>query len=191
VRKKFNKKWSSDKGKCPEIEIVLAIVNPALEDEFYEYKKGIPSRFGHSKSKRYYHGTNLECKLDCYQTPCTNECGICGISTAGFQHSHIQTQRWQRYGHGFYFAPNSSKSRDYCSKPENGKYKAMLVCQVATGKEYTIRKDKKDFKEPPKGYHSVHGKSKSRFFDSTLNYDESVVFKSDAVCPRYVLLFID
>ena len=130
--------------------------------------------------------------LDRYQTPCTHDgCGICGISTTEFQHSHIRTDAWQRYGQGFYFAPNSSKARDYCSKPENGKYKAMLVCQVATGKAYALRKNKKELKEPPEGYHSVHGKRKSFLSSSTLNYDERVVYTPDASCPRYVLLFVD
>ena len=76
-----------------------------------------------------------------------------------------------------------------CSKPNNGKYMAMLVCQVATGKEYTLRKNMTDLKGLPKGCHSVHGKSKSWLHSSTLNYDEIVVYNPDAICPRYVLLY--
>ena len=66
---------------------------------------------------------------------------------------------------------------------------AMLVCQVATGKEHTLRKNMIDLKEPPKGCHSVHGKSKSLLFKSVLNYDEIVIFNPNGACPRYVLLY--
>lgn len=187
VRKKFKKKWSSNKGPCPLIVKVLAIVNPALEDSLKEYKKSLSS--WHSKTKKYFHGTGFKCRLDLYQTPCKRgDCGICGVSREGFQHVHVR-ERWQRYGRGFYFAPNSSKSNDYCSKPDDAKLMAMLLCQVAPGKEHTSRKNMSDLKKPPKGCDSVHGKSKSLLFKSVLNYDEIVVFNGDAVCPRYVLLY--
>ena len=180
------------KGKCPKIEKILAIVNPALEDAFYEYKKtlDVPRIRLYPKSKQLYHGTNYDCTmLHRYQTPCTSEeCGICSISTTGFQRDRIR-DRWQRFGPGFYFAPNSSKSHDYSSKPDNGKYMAMFVCQVATGKEYTLRKNKSDLKELPEGRHSVRGRSKSLIRSSDLNYDETAVYNPDAVCPRYVLLY--
>ena len=187
VSKKFTKEWSSKKGKCPSVEKVLAIVNPALEDAFCEYKKTLPR--WHSKSKQCFHGTKLKCMLNRFQTQCTgDQCGICGISRQGFQQECIR-DRFQRYGQGFYFAPNSSKSHDYCSKPDNGKYMAMLICQIAPGKEHNLRKNMTDLKEPPKGYHSVHGRRKSLLFSSDLNYDEIVVFSGDAACPRYVLLY--
>ena len=192
VKQQFIKSWSLKKGECPKIEKILAIVNPALEDAFYEYKStlNLPRIRLYPKSKQLYHGTNFTCMLHRFQIPCTSgQCGICGISVTGFQFKCIRDDRWQRYGQGFYFAPNSSKSHDYCSKPDNGKYMAMLFCQVATGKEYTLRKNDQHLTEPPKGGHSVHGKSKSWLFSSTLNYDEIVVFNPDAICPRYVLLY--
>ena len=52
-----------------------------------------------------------------------------------------------------------------------------------------VRKSIIDLKEPPKGCHSVHGKSKSLFFKSVLNYDEIVIFNPNGACPRYVLLY--
>lgn len=142
VKQKFINSWSLKKGVCPKVEKILAIVNLALEDAFYEYEStlNLPRIRLYPKSKQLYHGTNFNYMLHRYQMSCTSgQCGICGISVTGFQFNCIR-DRWQRYGQGFYFAPNSSKSHDYCSKPDNGKYMAMLVCQVATGKEYTLRK---------------------------------------------------
>ena len=189
VSKKFTKRWSSKKGPCPHIEKVLAVVNPALEDSLKDYKKTLP--FWHSKTKNYFHGTKFKCQLDLYQTPCNGHrstCGICGISTDGFQHKFIR-ERWQRYGQGFYFAPNSSKSNDYCSNPADVEWKAMFLCQVAPGKKHFTRKNLTDLEGPPKGYNSVYGKSKTFLLNSVLNYDELAVFTSAAACPRYVLLY--
>ena len=188
LNKKFMKKWSTKKGPCPTLKKVFAIINPALEDSFMLYKKSL-SRW-HSKTKNYFHGTGFVCDLERYQTPCSRSegCGVCGISREGFQKDFIRN-RWQRYGQAFYFAPNSSKSHDYCSKPKNAKCLGMLLCQVAPGKKYTSRMNMSGLAEAPRGYDSIHGKKKSFLHNSVLNYDEVVVFDSDAVCPRYVLLY--
>ena len=190
VTNNFRKMWSSEKGACPNVRKVLAIVNPSLECAYQEYEKSLPSKmFWQSKSRKCFHGTNYKCALELYLTPCQNSaCGICGISTTGFQ-KHCIRARFQRYGNGFYFAPNSSKSHDYCSKPDAARCNAMLLCQVAIGKSYTTRTNMRELEGPPKNHHSVHGKRKSILSKSELNYDEIVVYSSAAICPRYVLLY--
>ena len=189
LSKKFKKTWSSKKGPCPTLKTVFAIINPALEDNLMNYKKSLSK--WHAKTKDYFHGTGFVCDLERYQTPCSRSegCGVCGISREGFQKECIHQDGWQRYGEGFYFAPNSSKSHAYCSKPESANCFSMLLCQVAPGKNFTSRTNMSDLEEPPRGYDSVYGKKKSFLHSSVLNYDEVVVFNGDAVCPRYVLLY--
>ena len=50
----------------------------------------------------------------------------------------IQTNiTFQRFGHGFYLAPNSSKCHDY-TQGANG-CRAMLLCDVCPGRQYQFR----------------------------------------------------
>lgn len=87
---------------------------------------------------------------------------------------------FSRFGHGIYFAPNSSKSNDYNSDP----IKAMFYCKVAAGKVYETENDRTDLKKPPTGYDSVYGKEGAR-----LNYPELVVYEEAAVKPTHIIVY--
>ena len=65
--------------------------------------------------EEYYHGTNLTCDITTTQALCHDQdCGICGISAVGFDHHCVRKNiNFQRFGCGFYLAPNSSKCHDY------------------------------------------------------------------------------
>ena len=127
------------------------------------------------------------------QLVCDHLLRICKrIAKQGFHKTYIRRHRYQRFGQGFYLAPNSSKSSDYCSVSGSGdttNYTAMLLCEVAPGKKHFLRHSLTTLQGPPPGCHSVYGKSKFLFFNGDLNYDEIVIFESRAICPRYVLLF--
>ena len=191
VKEMFDNTWCSKKGRRPTISTALAIVNPAVERAFDTYKNSLPSLY--VRSEMYFHGTRLSCRIDEFQTPCNiAECSVCSIAKHGFRNICIRRDGFQRFGCGFYLAPNSSKSRDYCSKFAYGvgvDYTAMLLCEVAPGNKYFLQHSVTALQGPPEGYHSVYGKSKFLFIQGDLNYDEIVVFKPEAVCPRYVLLF--
>lgn len=191
IKQKFEGGWCSKKGRCPTVQLILSVVNPTVEKAFYDYKDSLPPSYVHSEM--YFHGTRLSCHIDEYQSPCSNvDCSICAIAKQGFHKTYIRRHRYQRFGQGFYLAPNSSKSSDYCSVSGSGdttNYTAMLLCEVAPGKKHFLRHSLTTLQGPPPGCHSVYGKSKFLFFNGDLNYDEIVIFESRAICPRYVLLF--
>eukprot|EP01048_Picozoa_sp_COSAG05_P011677 COSAG05_NODE_1117_length_5822_cov_2362.117071_1_plen_71_part_00 len=63
----------------------------------------------------------------------------------------------------------------------------MLLCKVASGKEYSTETNMDAEKVmPPDGYDSVHGKA-SR--DGDLNYDELVVYEEAAILPHLIVTY--
>ena len=61
----------------------------------------------------------------------------------------------------------------------------MLLCKVATGREYRTSKNLDAGQQvPPPGYDSVHGVGGPA---STLNWDELVVYSEEAVLPYAVV----
>ena len=195
LKSKFSSSWCSKKGQLPKIFYILQIVNPFLKSRFERYVKGLPWRY--QIVEQYYHGTQLKCDMLEYYEPCTTgTCGVCGISKTGFDRKRINPNVWQRFGKGFYFAPNSSKSYDYPlsgrqndSVSENCPYRCLLVCDIAVGCKYTLYRNDPTVKGPPSGYHSIYGKSCWMWLWSSpdLNYDELVVFEASAIRPSYVL----
>ena len=173
---KFTSSWR--KGTCPRVDHVFVVSNSALETRWRAYRQKLQNQ----TVEEYYHGTKLTCNLS--QPPCTsNKCGICGISSMGLDRRCIQQNiNFQRFGHGFYLAPNSSKCHDYTQGAHG--YRAMLLCDVCPGRKYNLVVDNVDLQGPPPGYDSVFGQVGSR-----LNYAEIVVYNPDAVFPRYIIMY--
>ena len=132
--------------------------------------------------EEHYHGTKLTCDLS--KVPCNDEeCGICGISSSGLDRRCIQKNiNFQRFGHGFYLAPNSSKCHDYTQGCHG--YRAMLLCHVSPGVKYPLKTDKEKLAGPPPGFDSIDGQ-----VGRSLNYAEIVVYNPDAVVPRYIIVY--
>ena len=193
LKSKFDKTWCPKKGRTPEIHHILKIVNPRLEKRLRNYVEGLP--WGYRSVKQYYHGTQIRCDMLEYFEPCSNgSCAVCGISKTGFDPARINNRSWQRFGQGFYFAPNSSKAYDYphathCLGGSTSEYRCMLVCEVAAGCKYNLFQDDPSIMGPPIGYHSVYGKSKWMwvFRSPDLKYDELTVFDTEAIRPHYIL----
>ena len=172
VKKKLNNSWSSEKGSCPSVRTIIAIINPMVEKQFDAYRDRLASQ----RSEMYFHGTKFSCHLEENQTLCCrDDCSVCSIAKHGFSRKFIR-DRWQRFGPAFYLAPNSSKSHDYCSKPNTAHYSAMLLCEVAPGKKHTLTHNMTSLQEPPVGCQSVYGMSNCLFLKGDLNYDEIVIF---------------
>ena len=193
LTEKFCNDWSKDKGPCPKINTILRIINPALSERYQKYHSGLS--WWYQGTTQYYHGTLLNCDITEYLELCNSDsCGVCGISRRGFDPNRISTHHWQRFGGGFYLAPNSSKSHDYpldrknSSRPSAG-MRGLLLCDVALGRTYTLRYDQPNLKGPPKGYDSVYGKSKFLGYFGDLNYDEAVIFNPHALFPHYIVLY--
>ena len=178
VTQKFTNAWNVKKGTCPQVDYVLIVSNSALERRWSAYKQKLQDQ----TVEEYYHGTKLKCNL--FQPPCNDQkCGICGISSTGLDRRCIrQNINFQRFGHGFYLAPNSSKCHDYTQGAHG--YRAMLLCDVCPGRKYYLQTDNVQLAGPPLGYDSVFGQ-----VGGSLNYAEIVVYNPDAVVPRYIIVY--
>ena len=182
VSAKFSQMWAKRKGACPQLKFVFVVNNTTLEHRWKAHQQKLKFK----AVEEYYHGTMLRCNITNDQKTCSNQaCGICGISMLGLDRRCIQKNiSFQRFGHGFYLAPNSSKCHDYTQGAHS--YRAMLLCEVIPGNKYELKSDISSLTSPPDGYDSVYGRGAK---DSTLNYDELVVYNPDCVLPRYVLVY--
>lgn len=181
---KFQTQWAKEKGPCPSLSFVFSVSNGQLEQRWRAYQQ----RLSHKAVERLFHGTKLKCNITASEATCNDQdCGICGISRTGLDRRCIQKNIvFQRFGNGFYVAPNSSKCHDYTQGVRAFGYRAMFLCDVCPGRKYHKQRDDESLTSPPKGYDSVHGKGGSK---STLNYDEIVIYHPDSVLPRYILVY--
>ena len=191
LSKKFQKDWAKEKGQCPSIVTIFRIVNPMVAERFEGYRDHFVLYRG---TEKHYHGTMLCCDLANYAELCDDpNCGACGIAKRGFDPQKINLSAWQRFGNGFYFAPNSSKAYDYAAGNRVGasinstSYNAIILCDIAPGRKYGIRCHSPHLPTPPSGYDSFHGKSKGIMGKGELNYDELVIFDYEAIRPCYII----
>ena len=180
VQALFQKTWARAKGDCPTISCVFLVTNTQLETRWKQYQTTLPVQ----AVEQYYHGTKLTCDIVTQCTACNDsDCGICGISQMGMDRRCIQKNiNFQRFGHGFYFAPNSSKCHDYTQGVR--KHRAMFQCDILPGKKHIRKKGDRNLKAPPQGCHSVYGQA-----GGELNYEELVVYNPDCVMPRYIIVY--
>ena len=157
---------------------VKEIDNPRLTNRYNAYKSTLPDDGNESL---VFHG----CEPEALQKICAD-----GF-LAEFQKS--STGSWQRFGPGFYFALQASKSHEYPlermdSLPVGGpQTREMLLCKVAAGTMHVTKNDVPQLTGPPAGCHSVHGIATR---DGSLNYDELVVYQEAAVLPYAVVTYM-
>ena len=180
VSGKFQQAWV--KGSCPPVSFIFIINNKQLQQRWSAYRQKLSDQ----TMEEHYHGTVLLCNITTSNSMCNDkDCGICGISRTGFDRRCIRKNiSFQRFGHGFYVAPNSSKCHDYTQGAHG--YRAMLLCDVCPGKKYPMTHNNEKLQGPPPGYDSIHGQGGPC---SILNYDEVVVYNPDCVLPRYVIVY--
>ncbi len=178
VSRKFTESWKIENP--PSVSHVFAISNPALQHNWTKYGQMLKIQV----SKEYFHGTNLFCDIATDKTLCTNgNCGICGISHAGMNRDSISKNVdsfQQRFGSGFYFAPNSSKCHFYTGENRHG-YRAMLLCKVLRGKTCNVTSYMPKLTRPPNQCDSV-------FYDNS-PHSELVVYHHHAVMPCYIIVY--
>ena len=187
VLKIFVDRWDRRKSQCPEIKAAYSINNNVVQSRYSGYKKQLTDNGRNPNEKILFHGTVLYCDLLTRMVECDNtECGICGISQRGFDENKIghNIPRFQRFGCGIYLAPNSSKCHDYTQGSNN--VRAMLVCKVALGKSYVLTESQTTLIAAPPGYDSVYGQNSPQ---GALNYDEAVVYCSEAILPTHVIVY--
>jgi len=178
----FTSTWHKQKGSCPNVECVFVVSNSALKKRWNTYRKQLQSE--HQTVEKHFHGTTLMCRITLTRTLCTDQqCGICGISSFGLDRNYIgKNISFQRFGEGFYLAPNSSKCHDYTEGTYG--YRAMLLCDVCPGNKYQLKITDQSLQGPPSGFNSVYGQ-----VGTDLNYPEIVLYNPEAVMPRYIILY--
>mmetsp|Transcript_4059 Transcript_4059/g.8692 ORF Transcript_4059/g.8692 Transcript_4059/m.8692 type:complete len:264 (+) Transcript_4059:461-1252(+) len=127
---------------------------------------------------------------------------LSGNSVAG------QLPNQLRYGQGLYFSDTSSKSDDYSHASERrtqdlpgrggaaqgtSRVRLMFLCRVAQGRALQCTASALDSQQvaslvQPRGPHdSIQGVTQDK--GGGLNYDELVVYRSDAAVPSYLLVY--
>lgn len=89
------------------------------------------------------------------------------------------------FGNGIYFADKATKSASYSLGNFRGKGNGtyyMLICEVATGKEYKTEHAKPHYNKAPKGYNSVKG-----VMGSQLRNNEYIVYAENQVKIKYII----
>ena len=183
----FRRDWARNKGPCPSIVSIAKIINPVVSQRFESYRH---TSWRFNVIEQHYHGTRLCCDLANSAELCDGpNCGACGIARKGFDPQKISRSSFQRFGAGFYFAPNSSKAYDYATGNRfgaavgihrNACYSSVLLCDIAPGRKYTLQYS--GLSNPPPGYDSFYAESRGE-----LNYDELVIFNHRAIHPRYII----
>ena len=180
VKGKFQGKWDSRKGPCPNIDFIFVITNTKLTQRWTTYMQTLQDQ----TTEEHYHGTKLTCDITSVHALCNDQnCGICGIANTGLDRRCVRKNiKFQRFGHGFYLAPNSSKCHDY-TRGFNS-YRAMLLCDVCPGNKYLLKKNDETLMGPPQGFDCVYGST-----GVNLNYEEIVLYNPDAIQPRYIIVY--
>lgn len=201
VEDHFKKKWVGvEKGRktTPTLRQVLAIINPALEKKFADYKEYhlITKDKEQKLVKRYFFGTNLSCDLYTYQIPCGHQCRTCGIGgSQGGDVSSCGVCELALHGFGQYsmsgvtLDKNPQHSHDKAKMHMESLTYGLLMCEVACANARSFKQRTLSESEiHPEGYDAVKIKrTKSILKNST---DEVMVYRADAVCPRYILLYV-
>lgn len=161
--------------------VVPALENPALLRRYEDYKARVAvENGGDSDEHLLFHGCS--------------EQAMHAIQHVGFLKKFWTTAAgdWQRFGPGFYFALQSSKSHEYPldemnALPPGPHSRSMLLCKVVKGKMCRTEHNIDNLQgAAPAGYHSVYGVATPT---GSLNYDEVVVFDEAAILPFAVVTY--
>eukprot|EP01095_Lingulamoeba_sp_RSL-Kostka_P016320 TRINITY_DN7945_c5_g1_i1.p1 TRINITY_DN7945_c5_g1~~TRINITY_DN7945_c5_g1_i1.p1 ORF type:complete len:525 (+),score=159.93 TRINITY_DN7945_c5_g1_i1:161-1735(+) len=214
VENQFMKKWlhaKSAKFPTPTVTNVLHIKPPTdYEKRFRKYQKEVEAemnamgihKFGNGgtgNTHRRFHGTTRNCNLGingCTDTCTDPTCITCVIIRSGFKIiSNGRHKIKSRWGRGLYYTSTSSKSHFYAEKSEKidnkkRKTRVMFLTYVVIGRGNKLLNDDNDMKNAgndSKGkFHSVLGEVAS---GGVLNYDECVVYTSDAAMTAYLITY--
>jgi len=194
----FDVSWRHSQKPKPSVIHVYKVVMPkAIMDRYFAYRDGVERRgnfesLGLSTGNecRRWHGTKRGCTLgdDPKNLRLCGNCALCGILTTSFKLSLVgssPTHLFSRFGNGIYASSTSSKSDDYTeNRGVLSPNKVMILTKVVVGKGYKLLRDKPNLTAPPPGYNSVLGET-----GKSLNHDEVIVYKNDAIRPAYLVVY--
>ncbi|KAG6555446.1 hypothetical protein Mapa_002674 [Marchantia paleacea] len=203
-KRHFIKKWTVDPpdagSETLRVDRILKLNNfwNGRAEKFELYKTKLMARradVGAGEESLAFHGTTFVCDNDRRSEGwelCGNPggiCGVCGIIEHGLMLCKAKQPGYsfQRYGPGIYSTPISSKSDNYVK--QSGYKRAIFLCKVLLGKAFKTPKSRmEDLTAPPEGYDSVWGIARSGP-GNHLNYDEFVVYDSDAILPTHIIIY--
>lgn len=162
---------------------VEEIGHPAMQTRYNGYLDILAAELGGSSASPSWQNDNTQLLFH----GCAEEV-IPLIAKDGFLKSKQKTAAgsWQRFGPGFYFAIQASKSHDYPlgpmrKLPVGSHTRSMLLCKVAKGRVYQTEQNMSDLPgNAPSGYHSVLGIATEK---GALKYDELVVYDPASIYP--------
>ncbi|RKP15446.1 hypothetical protein BJ684DRAFT_18222 [Piptocephalis cylindrospora] len=152
---------------------------------------------GKSARLQLYHGTIATCDLINNLMVCTmSTCPMCNIVRGAFDPMYIginhRNQVMQRFGWGFYLAPDSSKSHFYAGPGErviNGGFRAqraMLLCEVELGSwRLATKADEERDQTTTREFDCLFGKANT----AGLNYSEYCFLRSEAILPSCIIIY--
>ena len=163
-------------------------VDPTVRMRYDEYKARVAAEnTGDANERLVWHGCSEESLQAIQRDGFSKKC----CTDKHHELRHHEAGGWQRFGVGFYFAPQSSKSHDYpldeMERLPPGTYtRSMLLCKVVAGKMFRAEFNKPELKSAPAGYNSVHGVATPK---GQLNYDEIAVYEEAAILPHAVVTY--
>ncbi|KIM28480.1 hypothetical protein M408DRAFT_69587 [Serendipita vermifera MAFF 305830] len=195
----FQSGWKHTTTK-PTLQYIYAIFSTEHNDRMYSaYQDGVENQRQFAKksmtrgNEQYrWHGSSRACQLGEHgqTTFCKIQtCGTCGIIKSNFDVHKFK--RWGRFGKGIYSSQTTSKSHQYTNNLQDPKspWSALLLNSVVVGNTYPTKQNLDSLLEPPDGFDSVYGQPGTQS-GSHLNYDETVVYRNDAIRPTYLVLYL-
>ncbi|KIK57330.1 hypothetical protein GYMLUDRAFT_203749 [Collybiopsis luxurians FD-317 M1] len=202
VEKLFFKGWCHLDKQKPEIRGVFKILSPDESLEPYVYYRSqvqafnLLSRYKKGANEQLcFHGTRRLCALgeDSSKVYLCDfpGCSICGIIRNSFDVGKCgDAHSFKRFGNGIYTTSCASKADDYSSigrsncQHLNRNSRILLLNRVVVGKPHHRRQNGTHMSQPPPGFHSVIGLP-----GVDLNYEETVVYRNDAIRPAYLVVY--
>ena len=209
----FNNTWAAAKGQVKQVISIFALYpSPNVWGKFEAACSNLQQLRHNANIRTMFHGCPLDvgsCTLFSSGQLCSSSsCAVCNITRNGFDRNRLATGLlslqaagaaavksgsggFMRFGHGFYFAYNSSKSYDYTVKSEFahpifGRVRCMLICRVGLGKVQKLFRDDTTLTQPPPGCDAVVGEVGG---GGALNYPEAIVYSDDRAVPAYAIFF--
>lgn len=191
VANQFRSQWAHTPNPPNVYQVYKVYSSNDHMDEFGRYKLAIERRTGieGGNARRRWHGTIRTCRIGDHSSQtdfCSDDnCCLCRILESSFELAKFgQRTNFGRFGAGIYTSATSSKANDYIFELGGSNYRTMLLNEVVMGKTIKLTTNHENLTEPPSGYDSVIGEP-----GNDLNYDESIVYKNEAIRPLYMILF--
>ncbi|KAK0205008.1 hypothetical protein DFS33DRAFT_722745 [Desarmillaria ectypa] len=199
VQNQFQLGWRHN-TRCPTVRKIYKIILKADISQKYQQYRDDVEKAGNFKSdpnltagneKRRWHGTKKDCSLgdpnSKQGTALCNapSCSLCSIIRESFNINQWgKNTGWGRFGKGIYTSATSSKANDYIHNTGHSDYRAVLLNNVVVGKGRKLRQDDPTLTQAPAGFDSVLGER-----GGSLNHDELVVYKGEAIRPSYMVVY--